>query len=152
MSLKIGKLISIFLCALVTGVFWGPWLGLSRSIATFKPEVFLAIGHRMIGNLAPVMPFLMPAATLSIIPVLVLSFNQHQQTFYLTLAGFLLFIAALLVTLIVEVPIDNQIKTWTIATLPNNWEQLRDPWEKSHVIGTAASIAGLALLLIAAIL
>ena len=98
------------------------------------------------------MPFLMPAATLSIIPVLVLSFNQHQQTFYLTLVGFLLFIAALLVTLIVEVPIDNQIKTWTIVTLPNNWEQLRDPWEKSHVIGTAASIAGLALLLIAAIL
>ncbi|OLB33991.1 MAG: hypothetical protein AUH01_01590 [Acidobacteria bacterium 13_2_20CM_56_17] len=151
MSLKIGELISTFLCALVTGVFWGPWLGLSLSIATFKPEVFLAIGHRMIGNLAPVMPFLMPAATLSIIPVLVLSFNQHQQTFYLTLAGFLLFIAALLVTLIVEVPIDNQIKTWTIATLPNNWEQLRDPWEKSHVIRTA-SIAGLALLLIAAIL
>ena len=107
----------------MTGVFWGPWLGLSRSIATFKPEVFLAIGHRMIGNLAPVMPFLMPAATLSIIPVLVLSFTQHQQTFYLTLAGFLLFIVALLVTLIVEVPIDNQIKTWTIATLPNNWEQ-----------------------------
>lgn len=87
MSLKIGELISTFLCALVTGVFWGPWLGLSLSIATFKPEVFLAIGHRMIGNLAPVMPFLMPAATLSIIPVLVLSFNQHQQTFYLTLAG-----------------------------------------------------------------
>lgn len=28
-------------------------------------------------------------------------------------------------TLIVEVPIDNQIMTWTAALLPGNWEQLR---------------------------
>jgi hypothetical protein len=66
MALKISQFISIFLLALVTGVFWGPWLGLSRSIATFQPEVFLAIGHRMIRNLAPVMPILMPAAMLSV--------------------------------------------------------------------------------------
>ena len=62
MTLKSWHFINIFLAALVTGVFWGPWLGLSRSIESFSPEVFLAIGQRMIGNLAPVMPILMPAA------------------------------------------------------------------------------------------
>ena len=35
MNLKIWELISIVLSALVTGVFWGPWVGLSRSISTF---------------------------------------------------------------------------------------------------------------------
>ncbi|HLW83105.1 MAG TPA: DUF1772 domain-containing protein [Candidatus Acidoferrales bacterium] len=137
--------------ALVTGVFWGPWLGLSRSIATFQPEVFLAIGHRMIRNLAPIMPFLMPAAMLSLVPVLVLSYGERSQTFCLNLAALALFIIALLITLIVEVPIDNQIMKWTAATLPENWQQFRDRWETFHVIRTFASVAGLALVLIAAL-
>ena len=151
MNLKIWELVSVFLSALVAGVFWGPWLGLSRSITTFSADVFLAIGHQMIRNLAPVMPFLMPAAILSIVPVLVLSFHQRPQTFYFTLVGFALFIVALLVTLIVEVPIDNRIKTWTVATIPDNWQQLRDRWETFHVVRTAASVAGLLLLLIGAL-
>src|SRR5947208_17187328 len=103
MSLKIGELISTFLCALVTGVFWGPWLGLSLSIATFKPEVFLAIGHRMIGNLAPVMPFLMPAATFAMILGLVLSCNLHQNTYSLTVVGFVLLLVSLVVYLFTHI-------------------------------------------------
>jgi len=151
MNLKTWELTSIFLSALVTGVFWGPWLGLSRSITTFSADVFLAIGHRMIRNLAPVMPFLMPAAILSIVPVLVISFPERPRTFYFTLAGFALFSIALLVTLIVEVPIDNRIKSWTVATLPQDWQQLRDRWETFHIVRTMASVAGLFLLLIGAI-
>lgn len=151
MNLKIWELVSTFLCALVAGVFWGPWLGLSRSIKTFSGDEFLAIGHRMIRNLAPVMPFLMSAAILSIVAVLVLSFHEFRRTFYTTLAGFVLFVVALLVTLIVEVPIDNRIKMWTAATLPDNWRQLRDRWEVFHALRTAATIGGLFFLLIGAI-
>ena len=103
MNLKIWEVVSIFLSALVTGVFWGPWLGLSRSIKTFEAEVFLAIGHRMIRNLAPITPVLMPAAILSIVPVFVMSFHERPLAFYFPLAGFVLLIAALLVTLMLEV-------------------------------------------------
>lgn len=151
MALKVWELVSIFLLALVTGVFWGPWLGLSRSSAAFKPEVFLAIGHHMIRNLAPIMPALMPAALLSELPVLFISYRQRPDTFFLNLAGLGLFIIALLVTLMVEVPIDKQIRTWTAATLPANWEQLRGRWNTFHVVRTFASVAGLFLLLVAAI-
>ncbi len=152
MDVKVWELISILLSALVTGVFWGPWLGLSRSIATFTPDVYLAIGHRMIRNLAPVMRVLMPAALLSIIPVLYLSVGAQPTTFYLSLGGLGLFIVALLVTLIIEVPINEQVKTWTITTLPSNWQELRDRWERYHVIRVAASVTGLSLLLAGAIL
>jgi len=61
------------------------------------------------------------------------------------------FIIALLATLIVEVPIDKQVKTWTAATLPANWERLRDRWQTFHVVRTLASIAGLLFLLAGAI-
>ena len=84
MFLHLWQFISICLAALVAGVFFGPWLGLSRSIETFPPEVFLSIGHRMIANLAPVMPILMPAAMLSMLPVLFLSYHAQPATFYLS--------------------------------------------------------------------
>ena len=134
MNLKIWELISIVLSTLVTGVFWGPWVALSRSISTFAPEVFLAIVDRLSRNIAPVMTVLMPAALLSMVLVLFLCFSEGPRTFYLTMAGFALFLAALLITIIVEVPIVKQIETWKVSNLPGNWQELRDRWLAFHVI------------------
>jgi uncharacterized membrane protein len=146
MNLKIWEAISIVLSALLGGMYWGPWLALSRSMRTFNPEVFLAIVDRMNRNMESVMTILTPAALLSIAPVLFLSFNKHPRTFYLAFAGFGLFIAALLVTMLVEVPIVKQIVTWTAETLPENWQHLRDRWGAFHIIRVVAGIGGLALL------
>jgi uncharacterized membrane protein len=151
-ALEIWQFISILLSALVTGVFWGTWLGLSRSIASLTPETFLTIGHAMIGNLGLVMAILMPAAILAILPVLFLLYRRRSGALYPALAGFALFVIALAVTLIVEVPIDNQIEVWTVASLPANWQQLRDRWELFHVIRTWASVIGLAMLILGALL
>lgn len=147
-ALAIWQFISILLTALVTGVFWGTWLGLSRSMASLTPETFLTIGHTMIGNLGTIMAILMPAAILSVAVVLYLLFRDRSvKPLYLTLAGFVLFVIALLITLIVEVPIDNQIAGWTVASLPTNWQQLRNQWELFHAIRSWVSVLGLALLL-----
>ena len=81
------------------------------SMSTFAPEVFLAIVDRMNRNMAPVMTVLMPAALLSIIPVLLLSYHEQPLTFYLNATAFALFIVALLVTVLVEVPIVEEIVT-----------------------------------------
>jgi uncharacterized membrane protein len=150
MMLKVSEVVCILLSALVGGMFWGPWVGVSRSIGSFEPEIFLAIGHRMGRNFSQVMPVLMPAALFSIAPVLALSFHR-PGTFYPVLAGFGLFVAVLLVTLVVEVPIVNKIRSWTPATLPANWQQLRDRWGRFHVVRVAAAFAGLALLVSGAV-
>jgi len=69
--------------------------------------------------MAPAMTILMPAALFSIVPVLLISYNEQPRTFYLNLTGFALFIVALLVTMLVEVPIVKQIETWAVSTLPD---------------------------------
>lgn len=149
--MKTWELITIVLSALVAGMFSGPWIALSRSMHTFTPEVFLAIVDRMNRNMAPVMTVLMPAAALSIIPVLFLSYHVQPMTFYLTLAASLCFVVALLITVLVEVPIVEQIVTWTVPTLPANWQQLRDRWSKFHIIRVVAGFAGLVFLVVGAI-
>lgn len=146
-ALEIWQFINIFLSALVTGVFWGTWLGLSRSMATFTPETFLAIGHAMIGNLGTIMALLMPAAILTTLPVLYLLYRRRSKAFYPTLAGLVLFVVALLITLLVEVPLDNQFEEWTVTTLPANWQELRDRWEWFHFLRSWVSVFGLTLLL-----
>ena len=149
--MKAAELLSIVLNALVMGVFWGPWVALTRSLATFEPSVFLAIGHRLNLNLAPLMTVLMPLALLSTVPTLVLSYGNQPTTFATTLAGTALFVVALIVTLAVEKPIAVQVKAWSTTTIPANWQQLRDRWASVHIIRVVAGILGLGLLVAGAI-
>lgn len=151
MPIKTWELVSIVLSAFTAGMFHGPWIALSRSMKTFTPEIFLAIVDRMNRNMAPVMTVLMPATPLSIIPILLLSYREQALTFYLSATAFVLFIVALFVTVFVEVPIVQEIVTWTVPTLPGNWQELRDRWMKFHVLRVVVGLASLVLLLVAAI-
>lgn len=142
MLLKTFEVVDIVLAALVAGVFWGPWVGLTRSIADFEPATFLVIGRRLNANLGPLMTVLMPLTLLAIVPTLVLSFGT--LTFALTSAGLVSFVVAIVVTVVIEVPIAEQVKSWTPTSLPENWRGLRDRWARVHVVRVAAGIAGLA--------
>lgn len=152
MALKIWELVGITLSALVMGVYWGPWIALSRSYAAFAPDVFLAITHRMSQNLASLMTVLAPAALLALTPVLYFSYHAHSAVFLLTLIGLLLFLLALLVTVLVEVPLVQQFDQWTVSTLPGHWQQKRDRWGRFHLIRVFASLIGLACLVAGAVL
>ena len=101
---------ALFLLALVTGVFWGTWFTLSRSITTFAAAEFIHIGQTIIANVAWPLRFLMPACILTMIFSAWLLPEKNSVAFYLSTLACLAVIIALLITLIVEVPIDNQIR------------------------------------------
>jgi uncharacterized membrane protein len=151
MAISTAELLNILLSALVTGVFWGPWVGLTRSIAALSPPAFLAVGDRLNRNLGPLMTVLMPLALLSAVPTLALSFGTHPATFALTAAALALYLLALLVTVLIEVPIAHRVRSWTEPTLPADWQRQRDRWARVHVIRVASGITGLALLVAGAL-
>jgi len=105
----------------------------------------LDIDHTTIRNLGVSMSILMPLSLVSAIVVLLLA-PKRSKVFALALAGFLLMIVALVVTLGIEVPIDRQIEQWTVATLPSDWKELRDRWEFYRAIRTFVSIGALGLM------
>ena len=152
MTLRQLQFIAIFLLMLVAGVFWGTWFGLSRSLASISPATYLEIGHTIFRNLAGPMRILFPVALLATLGVLAGLLRQGGGNgpggaFTLNLAGLLLFVAALIVTLLVNVPIDHQVQQWTSSTLPANWQETRDRWQWYHTIRTFAALGGLALIL-----
>src|SRR5690606_13713446 len=99
-------------------------------------------------NLGLPMSILMPVALLSTLPVLYWLYQQKSMlAFSLTLIGFALFVIALVTTLLVNVPIDNLIRQWTVQSLPSDWESIRDRWDFFHVLRTLLSAAGLGFII-----
>ncbi|MGN6491919.1 MAG: DUF1772 domain-containing protein [Agriterribacter sp.] len=141
MKQKSLELITAILLMLVTGVFWGTWFSLSRTMHVLPSETFITIGEQIMNNVAFTMSIIMPASIAGLLLLLIGSWKVKALYFYCILTALLLFVIALIVTLTIEVPIDNQIKTWTATTTPSNWEDIRDRWEHYHTMRTFLTIA-----------
>ena len=144
MKIKLVQLITGLLLVLITGVFWGTWFSLSRTMHHFPAEIFITIGKEIIKNLAAPMSIIMPAGIVGLLVLLIDSRKVRSLYFYYILTSLILFIVALIITVAIEVPIDNQIKTWTTTTVPSNWASIRDRWEVYHTIRTFVSLVGVA--------
>ena len=140
MKNKFIQFIALFLLMLITGVFWGTWFTLTRSIESFSSAEFLHIGKVIIANVAGPMRLIMPAGIIFILLSVLFSKDKKSNGFYLAVSSFALIIVVLLITLIVLVPIDNDIKQWSASTVPENWELIRDKWKAFHALRTFASI------------
>lgn len=143
MKRKLTEFAAVLLVALVTGVFWGTWFTLTRSLENFSAAEFIHIGKTIIANVALPMRILMPATIGLLASAMWQSYRVNKGSFYLYAISLALMILTLVITVAVEVPIDNQIKTWTETTLPADWESLRQTWNRFHTIRTFTSIASL---------
>jgi uncharacterized membrane protein len=152
MLTKAVHFLTIMLYVLVAGVMWGTWVSLARTMTGYDPAIFLADGQHMIANLASLMPILMISAGVLNILLIVLLFRRGATAAaWLASLALLALIGVLVITLAVEVPIDNQIKVWTTATLPSDWADIRQRWANFHTLRTFVSLAGVAAAVAAAL-
>jgi uncharacterized membrane protein len=141
MKTNLTQFLTLFLLMLVTGVFWGTWFSLSRSMEVFSADEFIHIGKAIIANLALPMKIIMPSCILLMLLSIGIYPQKKSPGFYFALTAFLFLLISLLITLLVEVPVDNQIKQWTASTVPSNWQAIRDHWELFHTLRTFSSLA-----------
>jgi uncharacterized membrane protein len=154
MVLKVLHFVIIMIYVLVAGVMWGTWLSLGRTMTGYDATTFLADGHHMIANLA--VPMAVPMAVLMVAAVVVgaigcLGLLRRNATTaaWLAVAGWVFMIGVLVVTVAVEVPLDNEINRWTVATLPGGWTQQRARWATFHAVRTALSLLAVAAAVLA---
>jgi uncharacterized membrane protein len=145
--MKAVQFVTLLVFSLVAGVFWGTWFSLSRSMAEITLGTFLEVGRLMITNLGGPMSLLMPAAVLSAIVLCVLLFRRGEtRANVFAGSALVLMVIAMGITLAVNVPIDRQIQSWTIAKLPSDWNAIRNRWEVYHGLRTLVSVIALACL------
>src|ERR1041385_7568707 len=91
---KVTTFAGLFLLTLVTGVFWGTWFTLTRSIETFSAGEFIHIGQTIIRNVAWPMRILMPACILFMITSVSLIPKKNSIGLYLGIAACVLIVVA----------------------------------------------------------
>jgi hypothetical protein len=132
---------AILLAALVFGVYWGPWIALSRSFGGFDGDTFLKVVHQMDRNLGGLMTVLTPIMLLAVAADAIFS---RSPLAYIALG---MFVLTLIVTITIEVPVVAKLRG---ETLPDDWERLRDRWVRFHLVRVIPGFLGLALLVVAA--
>jgi uncharacterized membrane protein len=143
-AVKTLQFLNVTLVALVMGILFGTWFALSRSIVSIDPESFLEIGRIMTQSLVVPTGVLLTIATLTAIPLLHELYRRRELGALRPAAvGVALMMAALIVTLTVNVPLDSLFGQWTVATIPPDWYAARDRWAFHHDLRTILSVAAL---------
>jgi uncharacterized membrane protein len=75
----------------------------------------------------------------------------HGTVFALTLVALLCLAGALVVTLRVNVAINDDQMTWNVQAPPSNWAAVRDRWQVAHFVRTSLKVIAFCCQIIAAL-
>lgn len=143
--------VSLLATGVISGLFVGTELGQlrvqeglsSHEFAFFKQRFELAVGG--------IMPPLMILTTLSPLPLLLAVRRGPRTTLVLVGVAFALWIAATIVTIVFNVPVNSAARTWDPSQPPTNWEELRANWHLGQTLRTGLTLPAFAALLCAAL-
>lgn len=142
--IKIVQFVALLLTALSMGVHFGTWLTEGPLRKTRSGALFIEIHQGRDRVVARVMPILGSAALL-FLGLGAFLVRAVPAAFALALAGFVLCIGDMLVTVLVNVPINGKVQSWRPDAPPKEWALLRDRWERFHSIRSLLVVSGFAL-------
>jgi len=143
------RVINLTLSAAAGAMFVGTRAAVSPSVSALPTDAYVVVQQSMIRNLIPVMRWLMPAAVGSTVVALLTTRSRRAVGF--TAAGLSCQMAMGAITQRVNMPINRDVLGWAPDTLPANWQQRRDRWERWHTARAALAVAGHAALAAAAV-
>jgi len=87
---------------------------------------------------AKAMPPFMLTTLLALIVAFALARGRSRWSFGASIVFMLIVLA---VTIGFELPLNNQIQSWTPGNAPPVWQHVRDLWLQRHLLRTVASVA-----------
>ncbi|MFF0058988.1 anthrone oxygenase family protein [Streptomyces microflavus] len=135
-----------------TTVVVGVMVGVEFSVAFFVNPILDGLpgdnglrgrthGARLLGA---VMPFWYIGSLVLVAVWAVAGWHHHGAGLVVIAAALLILSVAMSVLLLV--PINNRVKTWTADGLPAGWKQQMNRWDRFHYVRVAVIIAAFALL------
>lgn len=146
MSLKIARFVSVFLAALAFGITYAHVMELPGH-RTLSGGEWLAVQHTFYGGFAVTGAIAEIGGLLATLAVAYLV-RERRAVFIWMLIAALCPLAMLVFYFVGNAPLNAQIATWTPATLPAGWQQVRDAWSYWHAASAVAAGIWLVTLLI----
>jgi uncharacterized membrane protein len=142
---------SLMLVGLVAGILLGTQLGQVRVQDRLGARDFTLVKHGFEIALGRVMPVLVISAGASIVPLVVLLPIRGPVPFIAALVALLLWAGVILVTLVVNAPVNALAARWDPDSPPENWEELRTRWHLGQSIRTPLAVAAFAAIALACV-
>jgi uncharacterized membrane protein len=143
--------LSLMLVGLVAGILLATQLGQVRVQKRLSARDFTLVKHSFEVALGKVMPVLVIAAGVSILPLVVLLPPRGSVPFIAALVALVLWIGVIVVTLVFNAPVNALAVRWDPETPPENWEQLRDRWHLGQAIRTPLAVAAFAAVVVSCV-
>lgn len=152
MELIIAHLVNLFLISIFVGTEFAIGVFIHPVLRKLPESVHIASVQAVGKKIGKVMPVWIPLILLSVLPILYFTGDAQALPFWLTIAGGVCIILMLLISLIINVPINKGILKWNSQSPPNNWLNLRNRWDKWHMFRLFLDLIALLLFLYAALL
>lgn len=136
------RAIAVVCTGLAAGVLLGHRMGVSFAMPELSPSSFIQLQQIIHSHFARMMPILMLGAVgASVAWATLLRARWREVEFWLVALAAMALTGAVVLTLVVNVPINDQLMRWSSESPPARLMELWRPWETAHSLRTALAIA-----------
>ena len=143
------QLTVLVFAALATGGLMVNWIGLGRAMSRLSVSTYIEFHQATNHTFNPYMPIVVVGSLLGGIALAILSPGIHSLSGGLAIAGFVCYVAVLVIALSTDVQINKQIARWSVQNPPDDWRSIRARWIRFHIARTLFSLPGLACYILA---
>ncbi len=136
---------AIVLAGLLSGVELGT--GLAHQTAQALPEAAWTAMHQAEDRLFRIV--IPPAFLLTILLLAATAVLTRGTTRVCFIVAAILTAIEVIATVVLNVPLNNQVQTWTAGSAPADWAHVRDTWLRNHwarsvvgLLGFVSAVAG----------
>ena len=148
--LVVVRFIAVLATGLLAGIFFGDRMGASFARPKLSPSSFVTFQQVQHVHFARMMPVLLGIAILTSVAWMVSIWPGIGTASFIFLAlGTLAFVFIGVLTRSVNVPINNQLMTWSAASPPADVMKIWARWEQVHTLRTVVAVFGFACELLA---
>ena len=146
-------LVSLLLMGIDAGIFVGAQIGQVSVQAAADAAHFIWLKQQLEFAFGSIMPILVIPAAVLPIPLLFLLGDRRSAPYWLVAVSVALWVAAIVVTLVINEPVNVQSRLWDLSQPPvADWAELRARWHLGQGIRTVLTTSGFASLLISVLL
>jgi hypothetical protein len=143
MLVNISRFLQLLLTGLYTGLLFADRIGVTPIRPKLPPSAFVLYQQELHLTFGKLMPVLLVGSILAGVISLVLMRQAYKsKAFIFTTIATLSTVAVVILTRLINVPINEMLMTWSVASPPENVMQLWAPWESSHTIRTVIAVLG----------
>ena len=129
MKLKIALLVNLLLVGMLAGLHFGGMVYYNSGLDTLPQTALITSQQHIEKAFAPSIAWLFVVTTLSALPVIYFAWKSKSRLLPYLLIGGVCVAAGLISTLIVNVPINNDMLKWSAVNPPSDWLTVRHRWD-----------------------